>query len=78
MPKLVFLGKLEDIAGTAELTVAPGPVEHILATLDPALAIELLGEKVRMALNGSLITDMGGVSLSEGDELAFLPPVSGG
>nr|WP_246385473.1 MoaD/ThiS family protein [Novosphingobium hassiacum] len=75
---MVFLGKLEDIAGTAELTVAPGPVEQILATLDRALAIELLGEKVRMALNGSLITDMGGVTLREGDELAFLPPVSGG
>lgn len=78
MPRLVFLGKLEDIAGTAELTVAPGPVEQILATLDRALAVELLGEKVRMALNGSLITDMGGVTLGEGDELAFLPPVSGG
>ena len=78
MPKLVFLGKLEDIAGAAELTVEAGAVEQILASLDPALAIELLGEKVRMALNGSLITDMGGVTLSEGDELAFLPPVSGG
>ncbi len=78
MPKLVFLGKLEDVAGTTELTVETGPVEQILATLDRALAIELLGEKVRMALNGSLITDMGGISLGEGDELAFLPPVSGG
>ncbi len=78
MPRLVFLGRLEDIAGTAELAVAPGPVEQILASLDPALAVQLLGEKVRMALNGSLITDMGGISLAEGDELAFLPPVSGG
>ena len=78
MPKLVFLGKLEDIAGVGELSVAPGPVEQILATLDPALAIQLLGEKVRMALNGSLITDMGGIMLGAGDELAFLPPVSGG
>ncbi|MES2300619.1 MAG: MoaD/ThiS family protein [Pseudomonadota bacterium] len=31
-----------------------------------------------MALNGRLITDMGGITLGEGDELAFLPPVSGG
>ncbi|MDT0507264.1 MoaD/ThiS family protein [Novosphingobium sp. MMS21-SN21R] len=78
MPRLVFLGRLEDVAGTGELAVAPGPVEQILAQLDPALAVQLLGEKVRMALNGSLITDMGGIALGEGDELAFLPPVSGG
>lgn len=78
MPTLVFLGKLEDIAGRADLVVAPGPVEQILAALDPALAIELLGEKVRMALNGRLITDRGGIVLAGGDELAFLPPVSGG
>ena len=78
MPKLVFLGRLEDIAGTGELAVEAGPLEQILASLDPALAVQLLGEKVRMALNGRLITDMGGIALAEGDELAFLPPVSGG
>ena len=78
MPKLVFLGRLEDIAGTGELAVEAGPLEQILALLDPALAVQLLGEKVRMALNGRLITDMGGISLGDGDELAFLPPVSGG
>ncbi len=78
MPKLIFLGRLEDVAGTGELAVAKGPLEQILATLDPALAVQLLGEKVRMALNGMLITDMGGIALGEGDELAFLPPVSGG
>ena len=78
MPKLIFLGRLEDSAGTGEMTVASGPVEQILATLDPALAVQLLGEKVRMALNGRLLTDMGSILLGEGDELAFLPPVSGG
>lgn len=78
MARLVFLGRLEDLAGTGELDVAPGPVEQVLAALDPALAVELLGERVRMALNGRLLTDMGGVVLADGDELAFLPPVSGG
>lgn len=78
MARLVFMGRLEDRAGAGELAVAPGPVEQVLAALDPALAVELLGEKVRMALNGRLLTDMGGVVLAEGDELAFLPPVSGG
>lgn len=78
MARLVFMGRLEDVAGTAEMSVAPGPVEQMLAMLDPALAVQLLGEKVRMALNGRLLTDMGGVVLGENDELAFLPPVSGG
>jgi molybdopterin synthase sulfur carrier subunit len=74
----VFLGRLEDIAGMGELAVTPAPLELVLAALDPALAVELLGERVRMALNGSLLSDNEAVVLAEGDELAFLPPVSGG
>jgi molybdopterin synthase sulfur carrier subunit len=76
--RLVFLGRLEDVAGMAELAVAPGPLEQVLATLDPALAVALLADKVRMALNGRLLTDVGAIVLVAGDELAFLPPVSGG
>lgn len=78
MARLVFMGRLEDVAGLPEMAVQPGPVEQVLATLDPALAVQLLGEKVRMALNGRLLTDVGGIVLGQGDELAFLPPVSGG
>ena len=77
MAKLVFLGRLSDVAGCTELDVAPGPLESVLAALDPALALALLDERVRIALNGDLIADRGLV-LSAGDELAFLPPVSGG
>ena len=76
--KLVFLGRLEDIAGMAELSVEPGTLAAVLAGLDPALAIELLGERVRIALNGRLLGETGDVVLGPGDELAFLPPVSGG
>lgn len=76
--RLVFLGRLEDSAGMAELAVAPGPLDQVLARLDRALAVELLGERIRLALNGRLLSDAGGVVLNAGDELAFLPPVSGG
>jgi sulfur-carrier protein len=76
--KLVFLGKLEDLAGTAELAVAAGPLETILAGLEPALAVALLDERIRLAHNGELIAPSGGIVLADGDELAFLPPVSGG
>lgn len=78
MARLVFLGRLEDRAGGPEMAVAPGPLADILATLDPALALHLLGERVRMALNGELVADNRVLVLAEGDELAFLPPVSGG
>jgi len=76
--RLVFLGRLADRAGASEREVAPGPLEAVLATLDPSLAIDLLDERVRLALNGALLGERGGVILAAGDELAFLPPVSGG
>ena len=78
MATLLFLGRLEDFAGAPALSVAGGPIEQVLAALDPALAVELLGERVRMALNGRIITERGGIVLGDDDELAFLPPVSGG
>jgi molybdopterin synthase sulfur carrier subunit len=74
MARLVFLGRLEDRAGCAEMDVAPGPLSEILTRLDPALALDLLGERVRMALNGALVPEAGALVLAQGDELAFLPP----
>jgi len=78
MAKLVFLGRLEDLAGSAELEVAPGPLEAVLARLPVELAVALLGDRVRIARNGELIAERGGIVLEAGDEIAFLPPVSGG
>lgn len=78
MAKLVFLGRLQTTAGEAERVVAAGPLETVLAGLEPDLALALLDERVRFALNGTLLGHRGGIVLSEGDELAFLPPVSGG
>ena len=75
---LIFLGRLEDIAGGAERTVAVGPFAAVLAALEPQLAEALREPFIRMALNGVLVTDAQTVVLADGDELAFLPPVSGG
>lgn len=76
--KLVFLGRLADLAGAAEREVAAGPLELALAHLPQDLAIGLLGERIKLALNGELLADPGVIVLRDGDELAFLPPVSGG
>lgn len=74
----MFLGKLADLAGAAEREVAPGSLADALAGLPVQLAVALLDERVRVALNGELIVHPEGVELLAGDELAFLPPVSGG
>ena len=76
--RLVFLGRLEDLAGVAEMAVEPGPLEQVLAGLPRELAVALLVDRVRIAHNGHLLAESGGITLSDGDELAFLPPVSGG
>lgn len=78
MARLVFLGRLEDVAGGAEREVPAGALADVLSALDPDLAAALGGDRIRLALNGTLIVDRAAVVLGEGDELAFLPPVSGG
>jgi molybdopterin synthase sulfur carrier subunit len=76
--KLVFLGRLEDIAGGAERQVPGGPLADVLAALDADLAAALTADRIRLAVNGTLVGDRASVVLGESDELAFLPPVSGG
>ncbi|MBB4857373.1 molybdopterin synthase sulfur carrier subunit [Novosphingobium chloroacetimidivorans] len=77
--KLVFLGRLEDAAGAPELEVAAASsLGQVLAGLDPELAAALQGPRVKLAVNGALVQDSDALVLGDGDELAFLPPVSGG
>ena len=77
--KLVFLGRLEDAAGAGEMEVATvATLPELLAALEPDLAAALASAKVRLAVNGKLTTDRDALVLRDGDELAFLPPVSGG
>ena len=77
--KLVFLGRLADVAGVGE-QVLPlvASLGEVLAVLAPELAIALSDERIRIAVNGALISRDASPSLADGDEIAFLPPVSGG
>lgn len=80
MATLLFLGRLEDVAGAAERAVPlAGPVslDALLAGLPADLAAAVQGPGVRLALNG-VLTPAAGLMVADGDELAFLPPVSGG
>ena len=77
--KLLFLGRLEDAAGAAERDIAVfSTLDALLAALEAPLAEALRADRVRLALNGALVPDARELTLADGDELAFLPPVSGG
>lgn len=77
--KLVFLGKLADLAGGAERAMdAPLDWAGLLAELDGALAEAVQGDRVRVAVNGALLGDKAQLAAKDGDEVALLPPVSGG
>lgn len=77
--KLVFLGRLADAAGANEREVAAVPsIAALLAGLEPDLSTMLGGPKVKIAVNGNVVADRAIFTLRDGDEVAFLPPVSGG
>ena len=76
---LVFLGKLADLAGASEKSV-PGPLDWsgLLEALPGPLGEAARGEKVKLALNGTVLADKTALEAGNGDEVALLPPVSGG
>lgn len=78
--RLVFLGRLADQCGAGELVLelsGASSLEDIMLGLPGPLAEPLADHRVQLALNGTLVL-RDGLVLDAGDELAFLPPVSGG
>jgi len=77
--KLVFLGKLADLAGAPEKDV-PGPLDWrgLLDALPGPLGEAAQGDKVKIAVGGTVLADKTALAASDGDEVALLPPVSGG
>ena len=78
MVRLVFLGRLADVAGAGEILAAAGPLGEVIARLPADLAVALRAPRVRVAVNGAVLAPGAAPLLAEGDEVAFLPPVSGG
>lgn len=77
--KLVFLGKLADIAGESERELAtPLGWQSLLEALEVELADAVSGSRVRVAVNGVVLADKATLAAEDGDEIALLPPVSGG
>ncbi|MEQ5787048.1 MoaD/ThiS family protein [Erythrobacter sp. NFXS35] len=86
MIRFVYLGKLADAAGKSESQFASnsGDIDwpDILALLDDhvreGLSDAVRDKRVKVALNGEVLADREGIVARHGDEVAFLPPVSGG
>ena len=81
--RVLFFASLREETGADELSLEiTGPVslEELLHRLEEHLTgaamSALRAENVRLALNQTLLT--GPVTISPGDEVAFLPPVTGG
>lgn len=79
MVTVVLLGKLADLAGAPSLDlIAPLDWAGLKAVLPEALAEAIDDPRNRVALNGALLADKAALQAGAGDEIAFLPPVSGG
>jgi molybdopterin converting factor small subunit len=84
MVRLVFLGKFGDLApaGLDEIAL-PREVRTLsdlkswIARDQPALGRAMEKTPVRLVLNQSVAQDLSS-TVSDGDEVAFLPPMSGG
>ncbi len=78
--KVLFFASLREQVGRAELLIHATSIGDVMAALRAMLsasAIESLEqENVRIAVNQQLID--GEISLKQGDEVAFLPPITGG
>jgi len=76
---VVLLGKLADLGGAPVLKLAaPLDWAGLKAALPEALAAVLDDPRNRAALNGALLADKTALTAGDGDEIALLPPVSGG
>ncbi len=76
--RLIFLGKLADMAGVERGIDGPIEWSDLRSILGPELAAEVQRPSVKLALNGALLSDKTLLCAKDGDEIAFLPPVSGG
>ena len=76
---VVFLGPLRDIAGMDACEVsAPLDWELLLDRVPDEVAAQLQDERVNVACAGRVLSDKTQLAAKDGDEVALLPPVSGG
>jgi len=80
---VLLFGRLKDAFGAASVALPEGvataaELRARLAELNPDLAEMLRAKTVRIAVNQELVADEAGTRISAADEIALLPPLSGG
>jgi molybdopterin synthase sulfur carrier subunit len=77
--RIVFLGPLRDLAGSDSLEV-PGPLDWLglLDAVGSQMRDAIVSDSVRVACAGRMLADKRTLRVADGDEVALLPPVSGG
>jgi molybdopterin converting factor small subunit len=80
---VLLFGRLKDAFGAAAIPLPEGvgsaaALRARLVELNPDLADMLRAKTVRIAVNQELVADEAGTPVSASDEIALLPPLSGG
>ncbi|MBX7532141.1 MoaD/ThiS family protein [Qipengyuania sp. 1XM1-15A] len=76
---ILFLGPLADLAGEKEREVdAPLDWAGLIDAVGAEVAEQLELERVNVACKGRVLADKRALMAEDGDEVALLPPVSGG
>ncbi len=77
--RILFLGPLRELAGEQEREVAaPLDWAALLDEVGPEIAEQLAEARVNVACRGKVLADKTTLDARDGDEVALLPPVSGG
>ena len=80
---VLLFGKLKDAFGAPSIPLPAGvataaALRDALAQANPDLAAMLRSKSVRIAVNQTMVADEASVRISPSDEIALLPPLSGG
>jgi molybdopterin converting factor small subunit len=80
---VLLFGRLKDAFGAASIALPEGvgtaaALRARLVELNPDLADMLRAKTVRIAVNQTMVADEAGTPVSASDEIALLPPLSGG
>jgi len=80
---VLLFGRLKDAFGASSIAMPEGvgtaaELRAMLAALNPDLADMLKAKTVRIAVNQEMVTDEAVTRISAADEVALLPPLSGG